>query len=293
MADGAGRREKRLALRGVAFAFDDGEELRDGLLLRLRLRVQFREHVGGAFGHAFVGMRAETRGRGWAELRHVHGVALQRVEESERPVGALEQCVKSGSLHVGGQFFIGGGKRGAHAHVVRFAECGDEAALEAGRAGGELFHHGGENRGVAAAEADETARSGETRGVVGLCVGDGGKERSGEFGDLALERTGLVPLRGEREHAGIGSTHEQLGERGGKFRRHRGRVFEFAEFFENRALECIGAGGFARERDDEFRRSVHIVPPCDGTGELPDELRELRRISAVERSRYCRIGIFV
>ena len=281
----AGLGEKRPAFRRVAFALDDGQQFGDRVLLRLRERVWLGEHFGGAFGHALVGMGAEARGGGGAEFGHIDAVGLDRIEEGERPVGALEQGVKSGSLHVGGQFRVGGGKRRAHAGVVGLAERGDEAALERGRAvGGELFYQGRQDCGVAATEADEALHGTEARGIFGLGVGDGGEERTREFGSLGLERAGLVPLRGEREDAATRAAGEEFGERGGKFRRHRGRVLErLAELVEHRALQRVGAGGLGRERDDELRGGVRVVLPTDGIGELRDERRERRGIGGVKR----------
>ena len=238
-------------------------------------------------------MGAKARGRGGAERGDIDALRLYRFEEGERPVGALEHSVEGGGLHVAGQLRVGGGKCRAHACVVGLAERGDEGALETGSAGGgELLHDGREDRRVGAAQADEALRGGEAGGVVGSGVGDTGKERASEPGDLALERAGLVPLRGEREHAAAGPAREELGEGGGKFGRHRRRLFErLAKRVEDAALERIGAGGLGGERDHELGRSFRVVLLADTLRESRDERRERRGISAVQRGGDARGGI--
>jgi hypothetical protein len=64
VANRARHRERGLPLQRVAGLLDGADQLRDGVLLRLRERVQFVEHLRGALAHGTVGMRAQSCGVG-------------------------------------------------------------------------------------------------------------------------------------------------------------------------------------------------------------------------------------
>ena len=112
VADGAGRGEGGLALRDVARLLDDRTELGDRFVLRLHRRAEdFIEHVARALRDVLVGMGAKAGEVRRADAAHVDGLRGHRVEQRERPIGALEQHVEGGGLRVGGELRKGGNER--------------------------------------------------------------------------------------------------------------------------------------------------------------------------------------
>ena len=101
--------------------------------------------------------------------------------------------------------------------VAGLGERGDDCGFgTAGELGvGEKFRDGGERFVVHAAEAEKALRGGET--VVFIACVEPGKKVADEFFGRAFERTGFVPLRGERERGCAGSAAEELGKRRAEF----------------------------------------------------------------------------